>query len=295
MPSQRHPPAGSSAFSPLVASAFYGQKSLASCEVYRPILGSLTTALRGNDLSDRENVINLHFGVPHHNDGGKDDVQVLYETSTTRPRPGITSLRTAACRLPRTPSPSPATRTERASTTRSSATRSANPARQFLPPAQMPQYPGVCAYINLYALFGISTPCPSTGYSPMPYADAYQVVGAHFGQAATGSPNIVAPYLFPSSPTDRAFGSGFSPYQVSNTGNNGSIVKLQYTEEFGSNAFLRIFGYTFYSDWLQTDPNHGLAPFLPVAARKPTTSSTPTPAAADSSSPIRSTPPTSSR
>ena len=255
-------PAGSSAFSPLVASAFYGQKALASCEVYGPILGSLTTALRGNDLSDRENVINLHFGVPHHNDGGRDDVQVLYDNFYYQ----TTTWDNVA-----TNGGLPFTENAFAGAGNPNGTGLYNtflgnalgqPGAQFLPPAQMPQYPGVCAYINLYALFGISTPCPSTGYSPMPYADAYQVVGAHFGQAATGSPDIVAPYLFPSSPTDRAFGSGFSPYQVSNTGNNGSIVKLQYTKNFGSNAFLRIFGYTFYSDWLQTDPNHGLAPFL---------------------------------
>ena len=27
---------------------------------------------------DRENVVNFHFGIPHHNDAGRDDVQVLY-------------------------------------------------------------------------------------------------------------------------------------------------------------------------------------------------------------------------
>ncbi len=30
---------------------------------------------------DRENVINLHFGIPHRNDAGKDDIQLLYDTS----------------------------------------------------------------------------------------------------------------------------------------------------------------------------------------------------------------------
>ena len=68
---------------------------------------------------------------------------------------------------------------------------------------------------------------------------------------------------------DRAFGSGFSPYQVSDTNNNGSIVKLQYTKNFGSNAFVRVFGYTFYSDWLQTDPNYGYTPFEVGAATQP--------------------------
>ena len=118
----------------------------------------------------------------------------------------------------------------------------------------MPGSPGLCAWFNLLHLAGASPNCAATGYSPAPYYDAYQVVNAHFGQAAVGATNIVAPYYFPSTNPNRAFGAGFSPYQVSDTNNNGSIVKLQYTKNFGSNAFVRVFGYTFYSDWLQTDP-----------------------------------------
>ncbi len=98
--------------------------------------------------------------------------------------------------------------------------------------------------------------------SPAPYFDGYQVVGASFGQSALGQPNIVQPYYFPSTNQNRAFQSGFSPYQPSDTDNNGSIMKLQYQKNIGSNAYLRLYGYSFYSDWLQTDPNYGVAPFL---------------------------------
>ena len=31
-----------------------------------------------SNLADRENVINLHFGIPHRHDAGRDDVQLLY-------------------------------------------------------------------------------------------------------------------------------------------------------------------------------------------------------------------------
>lgn len=34
--------------------------------------------------ADRETVANFHFGIPHHNDGGKDDIQVLYDGSHLR-------------------------------------------------------------------------------------------------------------------------------------------------------------------------------------------------------------------
>jgi len=32
-------------------------------------------------IQDRENVANIHIGIPHHHDGGKDDIQILYNGS----------------------------------------------------------------------------------------------------------------------------------------------------------------------------------------------------------------------
>ncbi len=58
---------------------FSAPRRLASCDVYGPIYGALTTALGGNDLSDRENVLNFHVGVPHRFDGGRDDIQLLFD------------------------------------------------------------------------------------------------------------------------------------------------------------------------------------------------------------------------
>jgi len=43
----------------------------------QPPLGFGTTAL----YEDRETVVNLHFGIPHKRDGGRDDVQLLYDGS----------------------------------------------------------------------------------------------------------------------------------------------------------------------------------------------------------------------
>lgn len=31
-------------------------------------------------ITDRDNVINLHFGIPHHHDSGRDDIQVLWQS-----------------------------------------------------------------------------------------------------------------------------------------------------------------------------------------------------------------------
>ena len=35
-------------------------------------------AVGDSNLADRENVVNLHIGIPHRRDAGRDDVQLLY-------------------------------------------------------------------------------------------------------------------------------------------------------------------------------------------------------------------------
>ena len=40
------------------------------------------------------------------------------------------------------------------------------------------------------------------------------------------------------------------------------MVKLQYQHNFGTNAFLRVYGYTYYSNWLQTGPQSNYANFI---------------------------------
>jgi len=249
-------PANGSYISPSI-SPFYGSAKLSACNVYSPLAATGAFALRGNDLSDRENVINVHFGIPHHNDSGRDDVQLLYDNFFYQTS-GWDNLSTFGGLPFYQKFFSPAGNPNGSGLY---STFLENAFGVGLPPAQMPAYAGMCAYYNLYNLLGASPPCASTGYSPAPYYDAQQIINAHFGQSALGSPKIVAPYFFPNTPTDRAFGSGFSPYQVSDTDNNGSIIKLQYTKNFGSSAFLRLYGYSFYSDWVQTDPNFGFTPF----------------------------------
>jgi len=62
---------------------------------------------------------------------------------------------------------------------------------------------------------------------------------------------IPSQYFQPSSPTNRSFGSPQPLDQNDMIWNDTNIVKLQYTHQFSSNAFARVFGYTFFSDWTQ--------------------------------------------
>jgi hypothetical protein len=255
-------PTNGSYLSPIL-SGLYGVAKEGTCNVYSPLAATSAVSLRGNDLSDRENVLNFHFGIPHKGDAGRDDVQVLYDNFFYQTS-GWDNLSTFGG-LPFFQSflsPAGNPNGTGAYNTFIDNAFGLPPNTPVLGPAQMPKYAGMCAYYNFFSvLAGFGPPCASSGYSPAPYFDATQIVNAKFGQSALGSPNIVAPYYFPSTATNRAFGSGFSPYQVSDTNNNGSVVKLQYTKNFGSSAYLRLMGYSFYSDWVQTDPNFGVTPF----------------------------------
>jgi len=64
-----------------------------------------------------------------------------------------------------------------------------------------------------------------------------------------------ATYFYPSSPQNRL---PFAPLPLNMRGgqeNDAAILKLQYQKNFGTSAYLRVFGYTFYSSFLQNDPN----------------------------------------
>ncbi|GAC1496293.1 MAG: hypothetical protein NVS1B2_16380 [Vulcanimicrobiaceae bacterium] len=85
------------------------------------------------------------------------------------------------------------------------------------------------------------------------YTDGYIYnPSVKFGAPAAGlKPQ---PYFFPSSPTDRAFGGPINSLNRDGFENDSSIIKLQYQKNFSSNAYARVFGYSFYSDWLNNAP-----------------------------------------
>lgn len=164
-------------------------------------------------ISGREIVGNFHFGIPHHNDAGKDDVQLLYTSSAQY--------------------------------------------RQYYSGVNDGGLPFIDGLVADYRRGGDGIHTPH-------WPDFYTYPeGTQFMQLAN-VPKIA--YLFPGSPTNRCA----NVYNVSNScplnqyGNliysplpndyrdarwdTASIVKLQYQKNFGSNAYLRLFGYTFYSN-----------------------------------------------
>ena len=80
-PFARIAPAAGCAAAPLAVAQNYSQCYATHIGPGGYLLSSpVDTVLQANSY-DRENVVNLHFGLPHRNDAGKDDIQLLYDTS----------------------------------------------------------------------------------------------------------------------------------------------------------------------------------------------------------------------
>jgi hypothetical protein len=196
-----------------------------ACNAFGPYGNGYT----GN-MFERNSVINLHFGVPHKNDGGKDDIQLLYNHGSVYSTYAdsindVGGLGMFANALSVWGGP----------------TLAAN----------------ACATWGLAAgVYNAGVCAPAGGPSPFPYDDGLIYgPGTQFGQSATG----IAPttYWFPNSNTNRVPYAGIPLNQRGGIFNDVAIVKAQYQKNIGSNAYARIYGYSFYSDWLQNNINEG--------------------------------------
>ncbi|HET7813290.1 MAG TPA: carboxypeptidase regulatory-like domain-containing protein, partial [Candidatus Baltobacteraceae bacterium] len=194
--------------------------------------------------ADREAVVNLHFGIQHKNDGGKDDVQLLWDSSgvhsvwadSINDLGGLGAYQNLDSFL-------------------SGITGTTNLATNT-------------CWITQHIAYGAgySSPnCANGGGSPFAYQDGYIFApGTQFGNAASSAK--VIPYYFPNSPSNRQLYAGIPTDQRDAVWNDTGIVKLQYTKNFNSNSYARVYGYSFYSDWMQSGPNeaslyYGLAGF----------------------------------
>ncbi|MFY9708698.1 MAG: TonB-dependent receptor, partial [Candidatus Cybelea sp.] len=161
--------------------------------------GSINAA----NVATRSSVVNLHIGIPHKNDGLRDDVQLLYDNDEI-----------------------------------------------FTTFLSSPNDEGYNNWINTVGVF------------PPYYLDAFQYRGATGAFLPSNYRSLVTPYLYPSSPPHPLFGDIPDPYDQRDRGYNGqAIVKLQYQKNFSSNAFMRLYGYSYYSDWIENGPMMSLQPY----------------------------------
>jgi hypothetical protein len=185
-----------------------------TCQYYQGAINYASAAWN----AIRDVVANVHIGIPHKSDAGRDDVQLLWDSEMALTGFYNTTndiVSTQGCSGP----------------SAASGAACANAIGIGTP-----------VYVG-----GVQWSCPS-------------MVGHAFSQAAlAGQASCVTPYSFPSSGV-----APFTtiPYTASDTmRNNQEIVKVQYTKNFGSTAFLRVYGYTYYSDWIYNAPQSTFASF----------------------------------
>jgi TonB dependent receptor/Carboxypeptidase regulatory-like domain/TonB-dependent Receptor Plug Domain len=183
-----------------------------------PVNWSTFSTIYGRDV-----VANFHIGIPHKNDAGRDDVQLLYDNESLKNQFYISDDDTA--------SPS-------------------------------------CTGAN--AVSGQS--CTTFLLGGLPTFFNTNTWGCNASVGKTFNPSqlnaqsgCVREYGYPNSTNVggtgplTSGGNGVLPNQIGpdardNSYNDTSIVKLSYTKNFGSSAYLRVYGYTFYSDWFLNGP-----------------------------------------
>jgi hypothetical protein len=165
--------------------------------------------------TDRDNVANFHWGIPHKKsgDGGRDDIQLLYNTTLVQ-----TYFATA---------PSDWGIYQNAI---KNGTFYGNPP---------------CNTTT------VLTNCNKYGAQPGVYNDKVYYTGAMGTVLGAGDVASTAISLFPGSPDTRAFDAPQNSNERDNYQQNAAIVKLQYQRNFDSKSYARVYGYTEYSDWLQ--------------------------------------------
>ena len=182
-----------------------------------------------NDLvTDRENIVNLHFGLPRH-DGQRDDLQLMWSASALKEYFGAAPYQQAG-------------------------------------PGGINGYMVAMTGFPYCPASGSGFGCAATGGAPNypTYTDPW-TYNLPFGTNVAGvSPQV---YYQPNTPGNRVQGSAIPFDQNDLTNNDTGIVKAQWTHPINSKSFVRLMGYTFFSDWTQTG---ALAAFTYLSGFSPT-------------------------
>jgi hypothetical protein len=166
-------------------------------------------------FTDREAVVNFHFGIPHHHDGGRDDIQLLYQNSQLD-------------------------------------TQYSDSADDFTLPWVAAVYGPNGNGSDTFCYVGGRGTCNGAPafQSNIPLGATFGSSAALAGQSGA-----VVNYAFPNAPASLAQGGNIPTNLRGGFTNGLGIVKIQYQKNFSSAAYFRIYGYTLYSDWLNADAN----------------------------------------
>jgi TonB dependent receptor/Carboxypeptidase regulatory-like domain len=96
------------------------------------------------------------------------------------------------------------------------------------------------------------------------YFDGHYLAGAPLGSTlpVTYTGAGVNPYYFPNAPTGAGLNAPIPYNYTDGSANDLGVLKLQYQHNFGTRAFLRVYGYTYYSDWIENSPQTTYANYV---------------------------------
>jgi hypothetical protein len=94
------------------------------------------------------------------------------------------------------------------------------------------------------------------------YIDGYSLAAQPGTLTNAFNASQVSNYYFPSSSQSRSFDAPIPPNNRDGFVNNQAIYKLQYTKSLGSDALFRVYGYTYYSNWIQNGPQTTYADYV---------------------------------
>lgn len=152
-------------------------------------------------IEGRDSVANLHFGIPHHHDGGTDDIQLLY-TNSTQFRQYYSGVEDTGY----------------------------TPGELKYATGHLPEWPDYITYPAGTQFFQAPTVNPIAYYFP---GSTQQCANTDIKVANTCPPGTVSEL-----PADYRDGRI----------DTASIMKAQYQKNLGTKAYVRLFGYLFYSD-----------------------------------------------
>ena len=96
------------------------------------------------------------------------------------------------------------------------------------------------------------------------YIDGFQYAGSTGVALPSNYRQQTSPYFFPGHLQSAAsgFNGNIEPDLRDAISNNQGILKLQFTKSLGANALFKLYGYTYYSDWLQAGPQTAYSDYL---------------------------------
>ena len=195
------------------------------------VLANPVNTVNSANVLDHEGLVNLHFGIPHHNDAGKDDIQLLYDNSYLH------------------------------NTYYSSANDWGVPGSALMTTLNggQPAFAYVSGPSFGWQYLGqVGVLLPSSVTAAQLQAQINPVYFAY----NPASQNAPLCYFDVNPCSSGLLATAIPTSERDGTENPNSLIKLQYQHNIGTDQYVRVYGFQNYSWWPQTCPNTGWTNYI---------------------------------